>query len=77
MNFQPTTIDRPCWHCTHFAGIDGSGTIALCNRPGCSRCRSQPERGCSAFKREVGADDEPNTVPHALYHQQPQQRLGE
>lgn len=63
MSFQPHTADRPCWHCVHYEGFDRSGALALCANAGCSRCRTQPERGCSAFVREIGADDEPSKVP--------------
>jgi hypothetical protein len=38
----------------------------MCARPGHPRRRTQPERGCSGFVREVGADDEPMLAPQAL-----------
>jgi hypothetical protein len=54
----PTTATR-CWWCTAFGGMVYQGTAALCNRPGGSRVRAQPQTGCVGFMREVGADDEP------------------
>lgn len=62
---QPSNAspDLPCWLCHWYDGMDTSGTMALCNNAGCSRCRSQPERGCSSFLREVGGDDESGRVP--------------
>jgi hypothetical protein len=51
--------DKPCWHCRFYDGMTNENTSALCNHPGCSRVRSTPANGCSAFEREPGADDEP------------------
>ena len=61
-HFQPTIPDRPCWQCSAFDGVDSSGTAALCHRRRYPRVRTQPERGCSGWQREVGADDEPERV---------------
>jgi hypothetical protein len=47
--------DPVCGWC---ASMEGSGSTALCDRPGCCRYRTLPQSGCSAFQREVGADDE-------------------
>jgi hypothetical protein len=59
MQFTPwSETPRPCWHCYWYGGFDGSHTHAICNRPGATRRRTQPASGCSAFEREVGADDE-------------------
>jgi len=41
--------------------------MALCDNPKCSRCRTQPERGCSAFERVVGVDDDLEAAPPAAY----------
>lgn len=49
----------PCWHCIRFDGMAYAGTAALCSLPNAARVRSDPAHGCSAFQREVGADDEP------------------
>ncbi len=47
-----------CWHCTSYDGLTAQGTAALCARSGCSRVRSAPHTGCSAWERAVGCDDE-------------------
>lgn len=62
-HFQPWQESRPCWHCSHFAGVDVSASAAQCRLPMAPRLRSQPERGCSAFEREIGADDEVDWSP--------------
>lgn len=49
----------PCWNCTHFDGLTGDGTAALCNLPDGPRVRSQPHQGCSASDRVPGIDDSP------------------
>jgi hypothetical protein len=49
----------PCWHCTHYDGLTGQGTAALCARPDAARVRSQPHQGCASWVRLVGVDDEP------------------
>ncbi len=62
-HFTPwTATQRPCWHCHHFDGLEGSGA-ALCGLRSGPRRRSMPAAGCSAFEREPGADDEPDRVP--------------
>jgi hypothetical protein len=59
-HFSPWGTDqRPCWHCTQYAGTAAGGSAALCSLPGGPRVRATPSAGCSAFEREVGADDEP------------------
>jgi len=61
MSFQPYSSEAaptPCWYCTGFECLADHGA-ALCTRPGCCRVRSSPERGCSAWERLVGVDDEP------------------
>jgi hypothetical protein len=50
---------RPCWHCTHWAGIDPSPFYTRCSAPLHSVTQADPWHGCSAFERQVGADDEP------------------
>lgn len=50
---------RPCWHCACFDGMGESGAVAYCRHASAARVRSMPADGCSAFSREVGADDEP------------------
>lgn len=50
--------DRPCWHCRWYDGMTGHDTAALCSDPAGARVHSQPERGCTRFEREVGADDD-------------------
>lgn len=57
-HFNPWGIDRPCWHCHHYVAMLPCGA-AECSLQLGPRVRSQPERGCSAFEREPGADDEP------------------
>ena len=54
---------RPCWHCTSFRGLVYAGSAARCARPNSAAVRSMPANGCSAFEREVGADDEPDVMP--------------
>lgn len=61
----PETFN-PCWHCTSFVAMIYQGSAACCSRPGVSRVCALPERGCSAFEREPGADDEPDRIPVAL-----------
>ena len=59
-HFSPwQTTHRPCWHCARFDGMAYTGSVALCTLPQAPRVRSQPASGCSAWVREVGADDEP------------------
>lgn len=53
-----TYIDRPCWHCVRFVAMLYRGTAAWCCHPNAARVRSQPERGCGSWTREVGSDDE-------------------
>ena len=50
---------RPCWHCHYFDGWTAQGLYVLCKRAGCSRVRSGPATGCTAWEREPGSDDEP------------------
>lgn len=50
-------VDRPCWHCHHYVAMLSCGA-AECSLENGARVRSQPERGCSAFQREPGSDDE-------------------
>lgn len=57
-HFTPWAEPRPCWHCQHFERLEAGG-CARCNLTGGPRRRAQPERGCSAWTREPGADDEP------------------
>jgi hypothetical protein len=54
MSFQPVTVDRPCWHCRWYEGLDGSGTVTYCARVARRRCCTQPARGSSAFERAMG-----------------------
>jgi hypothetical protein len=56
-HFTPWGTPRPCWHCQHFDRLDACGA-ALCTLQGGPRRRALPERGCSAWVREPGADDE-------------------
>lgn len=64
-HFTPwRTAPRPCWHCAHFEAMTRDGSAALCRRATCSRVRSMPDAGCSAWEREVGADDEPDQRPY-------------
>jgi hypothetical protein len=59
--FSPHLPDvRPCWHCSHYVAMIYAGTAARCARPDCAPVRSQPDRGCSAWTRETGTDDEPD-----------------
>jgi hypothetical protein len=48
----------PCWHCHYFVGMLYKGTAAACSLPGGTKVRAIPLRGCSAWVREVGVDDE-------------------
>lgn len=57
MTFARHYVDRPCWHCRHYVAMLSCGAAA-CSLENAARVRSQPERGCSAFEREPGADDE-------------------
>lgn len=57
MTFARHYVDRPCWHCRHYAAMLDRDA-ALCSLQLGPRVRSQPERGCSAWEREPGADDE-------------------
>jgi hypothetical protein len=59
--FTRDDTPRPCWHCRWYYGIDH--IVALCAAPGCSRVKSSPERGCSKWQREPGADDVPELGP--------------
>lgn len=62
-HFNPwSSTPRPCWHCNAFAGLLYGGSAARCTRPYSATVRSMPANGCSAFEREVGADDEPEVV---------------
>ena len=58
-HFAPTVPDQPCWHCSRFDGMTAQGSAALCTLPHAARVQALPGRGCSAFEREPGADDEP------------------
>ena len=60
---EPGAATQPCWHCTGYDGLGAGGTAALCKRPGVSRLRAMPGRGCVSFERQIGADDEPDRVP--------------
>ena len=65
-HFSPWKSDpQPCWWCTRFDGMCADGSAALCHLPNAARVRSQPASGCSAFEREVGADDVPDQAPSA------------
>ncbi len=58
--FSPhAAIANPCWHCTEFTGMAYGASAATCSLPNGPRVRANPGYGCSAFQREVGADDEP------------------
>lgn len=58
-HFTPwSTVARPCWHCRSYQGMTAGGSAALCSLPNACRVRSMPGNGCSAFEREVGADDD-------------------
>ena len=62
--FSPHSSEhRPCWHCTSFMAMIYEGSAASCGLANAARVRSMPERGCSAWQREVGADDVPERVP--------------
>ena len=50
---------RPCWHCRYFTTMLCYGSAAGCALANAAAIRSMPASGCSAFEREVGADDEP------------------
>lgn len=52
---QPT----PCWYCTHWGGLTGGGTAALCDRPHSARVTAGPWWGCVFWAREPGVDDVP------------------
>ena len=58
-HFSPWQPQRPCWHCVRFDGLGPDGSVAYCALARAARVRSRPADGCSAFEREVGADDEP------------------
>jgi hypothetical protein len=63
-HFRPYLAEpRPCWHCHHFGALIYQGSAAWCRMPGASAVRALPRAGCSAWEREVGADDEPDLVP--------------
>lgn len=49
---------QPCWHCTNYVGLLYAGSAGSCSLVNGPRVRSMPDRGCSAFEREPGADDE-------------------
>jgi hypothetical protein len=58
-HFNPWAADgRPCWHCIYFDAMVYQGSAAACRHKGGPRIRSAPANGCSAWEREVGADDE-------------------
>lgn len=64
VHFSPWSATvRPCWHCASFRGLVYAGSAARCAAPNSAAVRSMPANGCSAFEREVGADDEPDVVP--------------
>jgi hypothetical protein len=65
-HFRPYLAEpRPCWQCHHFGALIYQGSAAWCRMPGASAVRAMPQAGCSAWEREVGADDEPDLVPAA------------
>jgi hypothetical protein len=71
-HFTPWTADlRPCWHCSRFGGLLYDGAAASCSLVNGPKVRAVPERGCSAFEREVGADDVPEWVPVAISPMRP------
>jgi hypothetical protein len=58
-HFTPWSTDlHPCWHCRSYAGLLYDGAAASCRLVNGPRVRAVPERGCSAFEREPGADDD-------------------
>jgi hypothetical protein len=58
-HFSPSTApDRPCWHCRHFERVEVGSGAALCLLVDGPRRRALPARGCSAWERQPGADDE-------------------
>jgi hypothetical protein len=61
-HFYPhAATPKPCWYCTHFIAMIYGGSAAWCSlRPG-PAVRAMPASGCSAFSREPGADDEPES----------------
>lgn len=63
MHFRPMLDPRPCWHCTSFGGLTYQGSAAACQHRGSYHVRAMPENGCAFWKREVGADDEPDQRP--------------
>ena len=56
------TPNQPCWHCHLFERMVYAGTAARCTVGGHVRIEAVPARGCSAWQREVGADDEPGPL---------------
>lgn len=72
-HFNPWGVDRPCWHCHHYVAMLACGA-ASCSLQLGPRVRSQPERGCSAFEREPGADDEPGP-PAGVVVEESRQRV--
>lgn len=58
---RPLDTSRPCWHCHWFGGYTTrrGHTCACCLNPGCAFGVVWPAQGCSAWKREPGADDAP------------------
>ena len=68
MAYRPVELSKPCWTCHWYAGMAGDVDIAYCQNPACSRARSMASRGCSAWMRETGADDE---VHEPRWHPEP------
>ena len=58
-NFSPyAKPTHACRHCHFFVRMLYENSAAECNQSDCSRVRSDPETGCSAFEREPGSDDD-------------------
>jgi hypothetical protein len=58
--FNDSSSDRPCRLCERWGGDVAGGMHALCLDGNRRQVRANPERGCSAWIRCIGADDEPN-----------------
>ena len=54
---RPVDLSRPCWHCEHYLGLDGTGAHAVCVSHGTTHIQAQPDTGCVFWLRAPGADD--------------------
>jgi hypothetical protein len=58
MSFQPTSTDRPCKNCEHFAGLMPGTDYAYCMRGDVLQVHTFARSGCVHWVRATGSDDE-------------------